>query len=365
MINPLTWNWSFPGGIPSSSSLQFPPGILYNEPGTFPVQVVIGNACIEQTVDLGEIIIGAEYVIDTPITLCYGTGYPFDGYVITEPGTYFGLLETYLGCDSAVTVRISVLPELWGEAEITPVNCPGLPEGIVAVTPFGGVPPYTVELTGTAATLSGPGPFTELFAGGYDFVITDASGCAITAPCAVDEPEAIDLRVLPADTLVDSGAEFQFRTACNYPVLTYLWEPPTGLSCTTCDAPTFSSNVSTGVTLSVVAHVGDHQCEAVAPVWVEVRPRYFVPNSFTPDGDNSNDVFRIVGSNLDRVEDFVATVFDRNGNAVYESSSPDFEWDGRAGSGIVPPGVYAWLIQFHEPRKPGRTQLRGHVTVVR
>ncbi|MEO8591658.1 MAG: gliding motility-associated C-terminal domain-containing protein [Flavobacteriales bacterium] len=365
MINPISWQWSFPGGIPSTATGQFPPSVLYDVPGTYPVQVIIGNACIEQTVELGDLIIGAEYVIDTAFTLCYGTGYPFDGYVITEPGTYFGMLATYLGCDSAVTVHISVLPELWGEAEITPVWCPGLPEGVVAVEAFGGVPPYSLELIGPVDTISGPGPFTQLFAGNYAYVITDESGCAVTAPCAIEEPEAIDLRVLPADTLVDSEAEFQFRTSCNYPVLSYLWTPPTGLSCTDCDAPLFASSVSAGVTLSVVTQVGAHQCDATTSTWVEVRPRYYVPNSFTPDGDTYNDVFRIVGSNLDRVVDFQATIFDRNGNIVFESTSPDFEWDGREGSAMVPPGVYAWFIQFQERHNPGRTLLRGHITVVR
>ena len=123
--------------------------------------------------------------------------------------------------------------------------------------------------------------------------------------------------------------------------------------------------MSTGIALRALTQVNDHQCEAVTPVWIEVRPRYFVPNSFSPDGDQHNDVFRIVGSNLDRVEDFQLAVFGRSGVPIFESTAWDFEWDGTSHGAQVPVGVYAWTIEFRELRKPGRTQLRGHVTVVR
>ncbi|HMC96529.1 MAG TPA: laminin B domain-containing protein [Flavobacteriales bacterium] len=365
MINPIGWQWSFPGGIPSVSYLQNPPSILYDLPGIYPVQVVITNACTALTVELGDLIVGKEYVIDTAISICYGTGYPFDGYVITEPGSYFGMLETYLGCDSAVTVHIIVLPELFGEAAIIDVACPGLPEGSVAVVPSGGSPPYTLELTGRGSTFPGPGPFEQLYASEYVCTITDASACVLHVPCPVDEPEAIALRVQPTDTLVEIEDEFVLNTACNYPVLSYLWEPATGLSCTDCATPTFSWNESSGPVLYVTVQVDEHECDANQPTWIEVRPRYFVANAFTPDGDSYNDEFRLIGSNLGRLSDFQAAVFDRWGNKVFESGSPTFVWDGRGSGDPVPPGVYAWFMQFEAPGSSGTTYLKGHVTVVR
>jgi PKD repeat protein len=41
--NPVSWNWSFPGGTPSSSTLQNPTGILYSTPGVYPVTLTISN----------------------------------------------------------------------------------------------------------------------------------------------------------------------------------------------------------------------------------------------------------------------------------------------------------------------------------
>lgn len=41
--NPNQWNWSFPGGIPSSSSSAVPPEIYYNLPGNYDVSLTISN----------------------------------------------------------------------------------------------------------------------------------------------------------------------------------------------------------------------------------------------------------------------------------------------------------------------------------
>jgi len=40
---PVTWNWKFPGGTPSGSSLQNPSGIRYLAAGTFPVSLKVSN----------------------------------------------------------------------------------------------------------------------------------------------------------------------------------------------------------------------------------------------------------------------------------------------------------------------------------
>ena len=41
--SPTTWNWSFPGGTPTSSTLPDPTGIQYNTPGIYDVTLTAGN----------------------------------------------------------------------------------------------------------------------------------------------------------------------------------------------------------------------------------------------------------------------------------------------------------------------------------
>ncbi len=48
--NPVSWNWSFPGGIPASSTLQNPV-ITYIRKGTFDVQLIVSNGASYDTID--------------------------------------------------------------------------------------------------------------------------------------------------------------------------------------------------------------------------------------------------------------------------------------------------------------------------
>ena len=42
--NPVSWNWSFPGGTPNTSLQQHPANIVYNNPGTYNVSLTASNA---------------------------------------------------------------------------------------------------------------------------------------------------------------------------------------------------------------------------------------------------------------------------------------------------------------------------------
>lgn len=91
----------------------------------------------------------------------------------------------------------------------------------------------------------------------------------------------------------------------------------------------------------------------------------FVPNAFTPDGDDLNDVF---APTFDcPVDRYHFTVFNRWGSPVWSSDDPTKGWDGGTGKDQAPEGVYIWLLQVtphtvyeHTPRR-----VVGHVVVLR
>ena len=47
--SPVSWQWSFPGGIPSASTSQNPTGIVYSSPGIFPVTLTVGDGTTNNT----------------------------------------------------------------------------------------------------------------------------------------------------------------------------------------------------------------------------------------------------------------------------------------------------------------------------
>jgi len=70
-----------------------------------------------------------------------------------------------------------------------------------------------------------------------------------------------------------------------------------------------------------------------------------IPNTFTPNGDGENDIFKLLTDDVDFFKTFNISIVNRWGNIVAEFSVPDFKWDGKDKSGnIVETGVYFYNI---------------------
>ncbi len=65
-------------------------------------------------------------------------------------------------------------------------------------------------------------------------------------------------------------------------------------------------------------------------------------NIFTPDGDGFNDLFFI---DMVGIETFAIFIMDKNEAVVFESSDPEFKWDGtNKGGGELEKGEYTYII---------------------
>jgi hypothetical protein len=74
------------------------------------------------------------------ITKCFGETYDFHGEVLTATGEYNKTLKTVLGCDSIVTLHLTIRPEI-RPTIINDVTCPGVPftgHGWIGVPPVSG-----------------------------------------------------------------------------------------------------------------------------------------------------------------------------------------------------------------------------------
>ncbi|MGZ2370021.1 Ig-like domain-containing protein, partial [Ancylomarina sp. YFZ004] len=87
----------------------------------------------------------------------------------------------------------------------------------------------------------------------------------------------------------------------------------------------------------------------------------FIPNAITPNNDNLNDKFKIVG--LERFPDNSLEIFNRWGNIVYEKRDYDNKWEGygnvsgQISNDRLPPGTYFYVFKFGVNKKP----LSGYV----
>jgi len=91
-----------------------------------------------------------------------------------------------------------------------------------------------------------------------------------------------------------------------------------------------------------------------------------VPNVFSPNRDGKNDLFEVRGRSLDR---FSMEIFNRWGQKLYETNSPDRGWNGGVDNNIgdaVPEGTYYYIISFKSLCSADDLDTHvGHVTLLR
>ncbi|MCH2225491.1 MAG: PKD domain-containing protein [Crocinitomicaceae bacterium] len=93
---------------------------------------------------------------------------------------------------------------------------------------------------------------------------------------------------------------------------------------------------------------------------------FHVPNIFTPDGDDYNEIWQPVFFSGYDPFDFHLMVFNRNGEIIWESFDASVGWNGHYGNGgLVEDGVYVWSIDFKETKSDKRHKHNGHVTVLK
>jgi gliding motility-associated-like protein len=88
----------------------------------------------------------------------------------------------------------------------------------------------------------------------------------------------------------------------------------------------------------------------------------YVPNTFTPDGDQVNDMFTAYGKGLD---EYRMQIFDRWGNSIYITDDMTKGWNGNFSNGKeCQQGVYTYIINYKYYTGFSK-ELRGSVLLLR
>jgi len=75
-----------------------------------------------------------------------------------------------------------------------------------------------------------------------------------------------------------------------------------------------------------------------------------IPNVFTPNGDQVNDIFEV---DTDGTTVYEFSVFTRTGTRIYHSLSPRIFWDGNSLDGKeLKEGIYYYVIEEQEGSSP-------------
>ena len=112
----------------------------------------------------------------------------------------------------------------------------------------------------------------------------------------------------------------------------------------------------------------EYACSDTALNQILVNPSLtvFVPNTFTPNGDENNQLFYPVfsGSNFDR-KDYSFLIYNRWGEVVFQTDNIQAAWDGFHKGAPCMQGTYSWEIAYVENSSKEIKHLHGHVNLVR
>lgn len=147
-----------------------------------------------------------------------------------------------------------------------------------------------------------------------------------------------------ADQKIIAGQSITLNGKVTGDDVTYYWSPSDYL-----DDPTKLNPVATPLqdityTLNVVSNLG---CTSSSDdVFIKVYPKVVIPNTFTPNGDGTNDTWNIPAAAA--FPNPIIKVTNRYGQLVYQSTGTFKPWDGKMNGKDLPPAVYYYSIYLNE-----------------
>ena len=129
-----------------------------------------------------------------------------------------------------------------------------------------------------------------------------------------------------------------------------------------------STNVSPVTTTTYTATMTDvNGCidtdDAIVTIEIDCG-ELFIPTAFSPNGDAVNSSFRIK-IKPDCVKELNLKVFDRWGEVVFETTSPDGSWDGKFKGKELDSGVFVYVLEIMLDTDTELQKFKGNLTLIK
>lgn len=274
------------------------------------------------------------------------------------------------------TINVKEAPTIVASIDGSATLCSGdsVKVNILSI-PSGAAIQWTATNNNTTGATSGTGnTITDIIKltnssnpGTVIYQITGALNGCVSAPTSisytVNPPIATTSSITSSSSLVEEGGTTNLNVTLNpyIPGALYTWSPSNTLSCNDCPNPiaTPDSAVCYVLTVSLPGN-----CPLQDSVCIKYRIKcgdVFVPSIFSPNGDGSNDYFKVYGRCLVKIQLYV---YDRWGNKIYYSDDINEGWDGTFNGKLMNSGTYVYLL--HATTLYGEThELKGNVTLTR
>jgi gliding motility-associated-like protein len=193
-------------------------------------------------------------------------------------------------------------------------------------------------------------------------------GCSDTTSKNLFVPEIPQITVAE-DPVIPVTTGINLPVTYGPEVVSYNWTPARNLSCTDCPTPFANPKLTTTYNVNVADQYGCTNTANVTVTTVCNGLNYFLPNTFSPNGDGVNDIFAPRGVGLTRVNSM--RIFNRWGEMVFEKMNfmandrtPSGGWDGNYKGKPASADVYVFIIEF-VCENAAIVPVKGNIALVR
>ncbi|MBS1564428.1 MAG: PKD domain-containing protein [Bacteroidetes bacterium] len=364
----LSWQWHYANG--GSATGQNPAPVTYPVAGTYPVSIDVTNSSGCVSTVSKPLVIHPKPKVDAgnDVLMCEKKPAMLKA---TGADTYTWGPAVSLSCNNCATTLASpdsnTLYHLHGE---TVFGCKGDDSVLVRVKhPFrmnvgGGdtlckgeafrlsarnaelydwTPATGLDNSHAGSPLAKPGASTDYRVIGYD-----SAGCFYDTgyvKVTVFEFPTVDAG---ADITLPVGNSTKIDLKLSNDVTHIQWQPATGLSCATCASVSANPKQTTAYQITVTNQGGCVNKDQLTVYVVCNEGNVFMPNTFSPNGDGTNDVFYPRGRGLYNIRSM--RIFNRWGEPVYEvanfqANDASKGWNGQFKNNPAPNDVYVYFVE--------------------
>lgn len=373
-ITPYQYSWSNGAGNTANVTPNLSSSTLYN--------LTVTDACLKTASDSALVIIDCDFAeAGADTSICLGgtatltaSGGPVFLWNTSDPiavinvsptvtTTYIVTVTDIFSDTDTVTVFVNPLPVIVATSDPSTI-CPGESSNLLAT----GAQTYQWTSSPPDNTLNGQqtldnptvSPNTTSI---YTVMGTDSNSCANSTTVPINVSQLPTPHILASPNPISIFDPIVHLLDDNVSSLNWQWDLGDGNSSTQSSFYHTYSNQDTGRYLVKLSVSNISGCVDSTEIWVIVRPdgTYYVPNSFTPNGDGLNDEFKIYAMGA---QEFEIYIYDRWGKAIFTTKDINEGWNGKMYEKELPGGVYNYVVIYKDVLGIRRT-MPGSVTLIR
>ena len=264
------------------------------------------------------------------------------------------------GCSGTATITVTVHPLPTINYTTTQSHC-GQSDGNIITNVTSGIPPYVYQWSNGANS----GNLNNISAGNYNLTVIDANGCSSSISITLTEAPMPQANFAPKPqitTIEDPIIYFEnYSTGASF----YEWDFGDG-NISTEYSPTYSytNPGEYHVILSVADEYGCIDTVGANIIIKEGANTFYIPNAFTPNGNDLNELFNITATNINP-NTFEMRIYDRWGKQLFYTTDVNQGWNGTYKGEPVPQGIYTYIIKFEDSQGYKKEIVIGEVILLK